>query len=91
MLFQALEIRSRQPPQVLGKRSLSGATRMFWSGCDLAFILASCRESDGKAGRCESREVAGAKEGMGPVGHREPEKHALGSGMLWPPQREAGL
>ena len=47
-------------------------------------------QSDGKAGRRESRDVAGAKEGMGPPGHGEPEQ-ALGSGVLWLPQREAGL
>ena len=47
-------------------------------------------QSDGEAGTCESRDVAGAKEGMGPPGHGEPEQ-ALGSGVFWPPQREAGL
>ena len=34
--------------------------------------------------------MAGAKEGMGLAGQREPEQ-AHGSGALWPPQREAGL
>ena len=71
----------------LGPPGCSGAGVTWPSSLQAVGVI----QSNGKAGRCESREVAGAKEGMGPVGHREPEKHALGSGMLWPPQREAGL